>query len=309
MSRTRLRLLNYLDEKQPIHDIIMSEDHKIIYLYAGQGAASYLLLLEGLKASLKDSPGFKIRTFDSDFVRQTARFDPDKVQAVILPGGARPQYDKTLGPHGFGLIRDFVQNGGIFLGVCAGAYYASKAFEWKPGGLPAVHKKPGLNFFNGLARGPLPNAVDHDKGYDTWYDLSLLTTSLHNKSRPGQDISGQCVYWGGPLFKPQDRPARMETLASIDVAGAQEPAILKIPFGQGQAIVSNIHPEISARHLKAFTRPSVTPPVDERTYLKNIVSRLEANETFRAVVWERMMDEIRRRPVKPPGPHRGAQLS
>mgnify|MGYP006272788537 CR=1 FL=1 len=288
--------------------MIDKDAKKIIYLYAGQGAASYLLLLEGLRASLKDSAEFEIRTFDSDFIRQTGRFDPETVQAIILPGGARPQYDKTLGAHGFGLIRDFVLNGGTFLGVCAGAYYASKSFEWQPGGLPPVRKNPGLDFFNGLARGPLPNAVDHDKGYDSWYDLGLLTTSLHNQNRGRQDVSGQCIYWGGPLFKAQESRAEMKVLASVEVAGAREPAILKIPFGQGQAIVSNIHPEISARHLKAYTKPSVTPAADERAYLKNIVSRLEANEPFRATVWERMMDEIRRRPEGSPDPQRVAKL-
>ena len=44
---------------------------------------------------------------------------------LCLPGGFAPNYDDKLGDKGARLIRQFVESGGGFVGLCAGAYYGS----------------------------------------------------------------------------------------------------------------------------------------------------------------------------------------
>ena len=46
---------------------------------------------------------------------------------LCLPGGFAPHYDDKLGDEGAAIIRNFVEAGGGFVGLCAGAYYGS---EW-----------------------------------------------------------------------------------------------------------------------------------------------------------------------------------
>ena len=53
--------------------------------------------------------------------------------ALCLPGGFAPNYDEKLGERGASLIRQFVEAGGSFIGLCAGAYYGSL---WGAGLLP-----------------------------------------------------------------------------------------------------------------------------------------------------------------------------
>ena len=46
---------------------------------------------------------------------------------LCVPGGFAPNYASRLGSHGIKLIREFVSNGGGFVGICAGAYLGSSA--------------------------------------------------------------------------------------------------------------------------------------------------------------------------------------
>ena len=52
---------------------------------------------------------------------------------LCLPGGYAPNYDDQLGARGARVIRKFVEGGGGFVGLCAGAYYGS---TWGIGLLP-----------------------------------------------------------------------------------------------------------------------------------------------------------------------------
>lgn len=45
--------------------------------------------------------------------------------ALCIPGGFAPNYSSRLGERGIAIIRDFVANGGGYLGICAGAYLGS----------------------------------------------------------------------------------------------------------------------------------------------------------------------------------------
>lgn len=52
------------------------------------------------------------------------------VQVLIHPGGSGGGQGKALGEEGRKSVREFVSNGGGFVGICAGAYLASADYDW-----------------------------------------------------------------------------------------------------------------------------------------------------------------------------------
>lgn len=46
--------------------------------------------------------------------------------ALIIPGGADLPYCERLNGAGNRAIREFVENGGLYVGICAGAYYGCR---------------------------------------------------------------------------------------------------------------------------------------------------------------------------------------
>ena len=48
----------------------------------------------------------------------------------VMPGGVALHYAQKLNGAGNQMIKTFVNQGGTYLGICAGAYYASKEVEF-----------------------------------------------------------------------------------------------------------------------------------------------------------------------------------
>ena len=56
------------------------------------------------------------------------------VRLLCIGGGFDLGYVKTLGLEGMRIIREFVQTGGNYLGICAGAYFATDYVQFDAGG-------------------------------------------------------------------------------------------------------------------------------------------------------------------------------
>jgi putative intracellular protease/amidase len=66
-----------------------------------------------------------------------------KLDLLIQPGGSGGGQGRHLGEGGRDAIRDFVQDGGGFIGICAGAYLASADYTWSLNILDANQPTPG----------------------------------------------------------------------------------------------------------------------------------------------------------------------
>ena len=53
-----------------------------------------------------------------------------EVDVLVHPGGSGGGQGKALGEKGRKAVRDFVRQGGGYLGVCGGAYLATNDYEW-----------------------------------------------------------------------------------------------------------------------------------------------------------------------------------
>ena len=78
---------------------------------------------------------------------------------LVMPGGADLPYVHDLNGIGNANIRKFVENGGKYLGICAGSYYGASYVSFSPENPEYEVKGPReLKFFQGSAIGPLfPN--------------------------------------------------------------------------------------------------------------------------------------------------------
>lgn len=101
---------------------------KQIFVYVGEGAYQ-----------ARDIENF-LNVFDLDYRRicehNLSRLNCDDI--FIVPGGQIDSYLSSFGENGIKLIREFVGNGGIYIGICAGAYITGKKYK----------NENGLEFFD-----------------------------------------------------------------------------------------------------------------------------------------------------------------
>lgn len=153
----------------------------------------------------------------------------------IIPGGASLYYSEKLDGAGNAAIRHFVEQGGTFVGICAGAYYACGQIDWAAGTPHAITRDGELNFYKGCARGPIPELIE-DGDIDKCWD-ALVTIKKDDGS------TERALYAAGPIF---DEPIPQDTLKVVaryaDLDG-QPPAILSGSVGKGRVILSAVHLE------------------------------------------------------------------
>ncbi len=77
-----------------------------------------------------------------------------ETELLIFPGGRDIPYHHALRGRPNDSIRNFVLEGGKFLGICAGGYYGSAVVEFELGHPLEVTGRRELQFFPGVASGP-----------------------------------------------------------------------------------------------------------------------------------------------------------
>jgi biotin--protein ligase len=72
-----------------------------------------------------------------------------------VPGGVETNYYNDLGEDGRAKIVEYVQNGGKYLGLCAGAYFGCSKIDFGRGTSLEIIVERGLKFVNATAMGPV----------------------------------------------------------------------------------------------------------------------------------------------------------
>lgn len=151
---------------------------------------------------------------------------------LILPGGRDRPYHRDLSGAGNQRIRQFVEGGKTYLGICAGAYFASAAIDFERSTQNEVLEERQLKFFSGTAIGSA-YGIGH---YEPHSDRGLRTAQIRfqNEIYP--------VYFnGGCTFK--HLTPETEILASYSDLPNEPPAIIACSVGRGRAILSGVHIE------------------------------------------------------------------
>ena len=172
-----------------------------------------------------------VRYVDADDIRAGAL--DSSARAFFMPGGASRYVAAKLGEKGNARIRDYVAAGGVYVGICAGAYYGCSKIEWARGRPDAIAARHGLGFYKGTAVGPVPG-------------LNVAEIV---------DVDGSpALYWGGPLFEPEvdakSGGETAETVARYTGLPGKPAAAVQGRFGAGRYLLISPHLEIDAAQLE-----------------------------------------------------------
>ncbi len=149
--------------------------------------------------------------------------------ALIIGGGADLPYLNALGKAGCEKIAQFVDAGGVYIGICAGAYFSCDHIDFT-GESAKITGERYLKFFGGCAKGALDDLVD-GKPYD---GTSHTQRMIEVQSRCGEKHS--VLYHGGCTF--------VEPYAGINVHFLYPnglPAVISGRWGRGMFFLSGVH--------------------------------------------------------------------
>ncbi len=159
----------------------------------------------------------------------------DQFDVVIFSGGSGSRQAASLGDSGREAVRKFIEQGGVYVGICAGSYLACNGFSW---GLKVLDARTASPLWR---RGAGQVAVElTERG----------RTILQGESKPFP-----IRYVNGPILVPDQSEAipDFETLAWFRSELAENgtplgvminsPAIVAGEFGQGRVICFSPHPE------------------------------------------------------------------
>lgn len=203
-----------------------------IAIYDGPGAGD--AGVDNVEARALQIPGTKVTRLTPEQMGTadlSGRFD-----VVVFSGGSGSKQGNAIGESGRKNVREFIRNGGGYLGVCAGAYLACANYTWS---LAIIDAK---TISSKWQRGR------------TFLDLKL--------DPAGKDLYGpaasdpfKCRYANGPVFKPAGRDdipdyTPVATFAT-EIAENGTPAGIQIgspaqamgSFGKGRVFISSPHSE------------------------------------------------------------------
>ena len=151
---------------------------------------------------------------------------------LAVPGGWAGDYNVDLAGTGITEIRNFVEDGGAFFGVCAGAYFGCDKLLWEGG----ILEYP-LNLFEGFGIGPVEEIA-------VWPNRAM-TEIVINQTSPLIDLSGEpenhtVMYFGGPWFDIAGKEG-IHSLATY--AANNESAMIAFEYEDGRVFLSGPHPE------------------------------------------------------------------
>ncbi len=180
-----------------------------------------------------EAAGLSIVELDADAIRQGDLSDLD---LLVVGGGWAWDQWQDLGPAGIAKIRDFVMDGGGYLGICAGAYLASDDVIWQD-----EWTAYPLNLFDGIASGPLAQFP--------WPEAGVVRVRRVGNGAAGEDL--RVYYQGGALFAPRYAQSVTPLLRYLDIdAGSLgDLAALRFDYGAGRVLLSAVHLEMGTQEL------------------------------------------------------------
>ncbi len=219
---------------------------------------------------------------------------------LVIGGGYDLGYINALKTGGTNLIRDYVIDGGSYLGICAGGYFGSSFVEFDKGGPLEVCGKRDLRFYPGwwcfdssCTNTPrLPNLFRADFFFCDAYSVFLhlpggcvgplfpgfayntekgayavqVSWDETNNFTTGSVIDTECYFNGGGFFTAPDPSFTGQILARYSGLDDRPIAIVKNTVGRGQVVLSGVHFEYD---------PSLLDPNDRFLKERGVVPALE----------------------------------
>ncbi|MEK6258992.1 MAG: BPL-N domain-containing protein [Planctomycetota bacterium] len=179
---------------------------------------------------------------------------------LLVPGGSGRLKAEDLGDGGRTMIREFVNHGGGYVGICGGAFLATSGYDWGLGLIDAATLTGMIECGQEGAR----SAAARGSGVVS-VEFSGLSKGVFAESLSPESVQ----YSSGPIFR---RGIRSELPAFVVLAWfrtevyecpsqrgtmVNTPAIIASKFGKGTVLLFSPHPETSP-HLEHVVIDAIT---------------------------------------------------
>lgn len=174
---------------------------------------------------------------------------PESTALLVIPGGRDVPFCRDLSGRANRRIQDWVASGGRYLGVCAGAYYASAKVDFERGTDIEVIGDRELAFFPGTCRGTaFPGFVYDSEEGARETKLAIERSAWRDHWTQAPDAL-RVYYNGGGIFEGADTMAGagVTVLARYADLPDNPPAGVRCTVGRGVAILWGVHPEHVSR--------------------------------------------------------------
>ncbi|KIJ30524.1 hypothetical protein M422DRAFT_146903, partial [Sphaerobolus stellatus SS14] len=206
-----------------------------VLVYTGPGVSQTSLshTLSSLRALLL--PHFAVQTITAPALVSQPWYGTCAL--LVIPGGRDMPYLSSLA-NANASIRSYVERGGAFLGICAGAYYASRRIEWETGTKMEVSGDRPLGFFDGVCKGSVYPGFAYES------ESGARAVAVEDV-QTGEIVHGM-YHNGGGEFVDADKLVNTEVIARYtEGEGEGKVAAVKCKVGKGTAILWGTHPEYS----------------------------------------------------------------
>jgi glutamine amidotransferase-like uncharacterized protein len=172
--------------------------------------------------------GMRIKTISPEEIKEGSWAYNAKL--LVITSLNEPDFSKDLGEKGSRIIEEYVRSGGNFLGISAGAKYASTNTEIERYCLLQESDYRELRFFKGRSVSPaLP-----PKYYKN--DPSIWVAKVYT-------IFPKCpearvLYSGGVYFEDADKYPNVKVIAAYE---NKLPAIIAIRYGKGKVVLTGVN--------------------------------------------------------------------
>eukprot|EP00803_Ostreobium_quekettii_P006866 evm.model.scf_45.9 EVM.evm.TU.scf_45.9 scf_45:121074-122733(+) len=202
------------------------------------------------------------------------------------------------------LPAEYVSNGGAYMGLCAGAYYACSRVEFELGSRLEVIGDRELQFFKGTGQGSIVPGFEYNSergatgamvdfllpgggptSSDTMATRSSGTTMMPFLKATGA-VWGSCHDYanGAPAFLPQGNSTWSGVNASV-IARYQDfgnlAAAVRCDVGDGVAVLCGTHPELHPHWLDDAR--------DGDPHVQQLQESLKASQHNKLLFWHRLL--------------------
>ncbi|KAI8379644.1 biotin-protein ligase [Radiomyces spectabilis] len=250
----------------------LSDDGRYILVYSGPGTSPNSV--HHIFATIKTMFGqtYNIRSVDARLLRLESW---EKYCAMlVMPGGRDLPYCEELDGKANDRIRHYVEQGGRYLGICAGAYYGCATIEFEKGRpYMEVCGSRELGFFPGLSRGSMfPGFVYNTEHGARAVEMQICEEAFRGNQMDPADLPETVTtyYNGGGYFAHADRYEGVDILARFMDRGictdetSCPAAAIYCQRGFGHVVLISTHPEYSILSIDGRLLPTMFTTTEDR---------------------------------------------
>lgn len=245
---------------------------KYILIYSDEGTSK--VGVESLMLACEKKLGLKsIKIIAKDIIETNVL---DNCEIIIFPGGMANFYCKKLNGEGNRRIKKFIEKGGLYIGICAGSYYACDRLDFHGEEFDVVDKWE-LKLFDGIAKGSLSELTIDNRFYDeTPHSKNFVKLNFTNKK---MDKNEKYYYHGGPEFIPYENNENFNVIAKFENG---KNAIITGKVGKGNYILSSVHFELQKEcYEKIILKNSF-----EKEYERELLLYNELDDKYGNEIWD-----------------------